>query len=267
MQIFVINLKRAVERRTFMEKQLQHLRLPYHIFEATDGSTLAQDFLEQQCDLEVITADTDTFTEGMVGAAYTHYSLYKYIVEHRIPIAFIIEDDVKLHTPVPALLQYIEQNKHLFNPKEPLLLHAASEEPLVFSTHQAIDLPLSYIAAYPMDLSLVGSSAAYVIFREAAEELAKKLLPIKHTTDDWQGFEEIEAITTVRCVYPVPTSLVPFESQRNYSRSSWIGKVKRVLNPNKLYFVGLLLKERRRLLAKKKANYSLTDEAPAEDLD
>jgi hypothetical protein len=47
LQIYVISLKRAVERRRFMEEQLRRLGLDYTLFDTVEGRALDPDRVEQ----------------------------------------------------------------------------------------------------------------------------------------------------------------------------------------------------------------------------
>lgn len=262
MQTFVINLKRATQRREFMEKQLQKLGLPYQIFDATEGKALSQEFINTNCDTAMMAKHPDWLTLGMVGASLSHFYLYQHMVKNNIDMAFILEDDMELDAEVAQALRYVEQNQHLFNKKEPLLFYYASHQPLKFSTYQAIKMNGKLQALYPDELGLVGSSAAYIIFKEAAEELTKVILPIRVAPDSWAAFNDFGGLSALRCVYPPITKPSPFESQMGYTDKSFMGKIKQILNPNNIYPFSAILQARRRKIAEKMANYTLTEEKP-----
>jgi glycosyl transferase family 25 len=262
MQTFVINLKRATQRREFMEKQLQRLLIPYQIFDATEGKALSQEFINANCDTAMMAKHPDWLTLGMIGASLSHFYLYQHIVKNNIGMAFILEDDMELDDEVAAALRYVETNQHLFDKKEPILFYYASHQPLLFSTYQSIKLNGGLQAMYPQELGLVGSSAAYIIFKEAAEALTKVILPVRVAPDSWAAFNDFGGMKLLRCVYPPITKPAPFESQMGYTDKSFMGKIKQLFNPNNIYPISEILKARRRKIAAKMANYTITDQKP-----
>ncbi len=262
METFIINLKRATQRREFMEQQLRKLNIPHQIFDATEGKLLSQEFINENCDTEMMKKYSDWLTLGMVGASLSHFYLYQHIVKNDIPMAFILEDDMELDKEVVDVLQYVEQNSHLFNKEEPILFYYASHKPLQFSTYKNIKLSGNLLAVYAHELGLVGSSAAYIIFKEAAAALAKIILPIRVAPDAWASFHDSGGVPNVRCVFPSITKPAPFESQMGYTDKTFMGKIKEVLNPNNIYPFSAILAARRRKIAAKMANYTLTNDKP-----
>ncbi len=262
MQTFVINLKRASKRREFMENQLHKLNMPYQIFEAVDGKTLKQGFINQYCHKEMMEKHADWLTLGMVGASLSHFYLYQHIVANNIAVAFILEDDIVLTSEVVNILNFIEQNETKFSKFEPILLYYASHSTLKLSNYQSIKLSNNYQALYPHNLALVGSSAAYIIFNETAKKMVDVILPIRVAPDAWTSFYGWNGLNNIRCVFPTVLKPAPFESQIGYIDNTFLGKVKNVLNLNNIYPFSAILEERRRKIATKMVDYILVNDKP-----
>ena len=103
MKIYVINLKRAADRRAHMEKKLQALGLEAEFFEAYDGRNLTDDepLFDKELSLE---RNGQALTKGELGCSMSHRALYERIVKDNIDRALILEDDITLDPRIVSLL-------------------------------------------------------------------------------------------------------------------------------------------------------------------
>ena len=112
MQTFVINLKRSTERAKHMQKQLSTLGIDFTLFPATDGKVMAQEIATDQSWMQA-TFKRD-FTPGEVGCADSHLRIYEQMVQENIPLALILEDDVKVHKDITTAIELAEKHQAEF---------------------------------------------------------------------------------------------------------------------------------------------------------
>ena len=156
MNIFVINLPSAIERRQFQEKQLSRLGLDYQIIAATtindiDNNTYKKHYYDWQRPLQ----------KTEVACYFSHQKLWKKIVKDNSP-ALILEDDVVLSKYTPNLLTELEKfididmvNLEVFNRKKTV---ARSSQPI--GSHRLFYLYQDKAGA-----------AAYVLYPSGAKKL------------------------------------------------------------------------------------------------
>ncbi len=119
-QIFVINLRSSAERRESIREQLGKANIPYALVEAVDGKEITADtpaaynyFKNQREELpanntaylnggknyQILSSILEhDMTTGEIGCFLSHCKIYAHIVEHKIPLSVILEDDVLLST-------------------------------------------------------------------------------------------------------------------------------------------------------------------------
>lgn len=97
--IFVISLARAPERRKSIEQHLCNLGLSYEIVNAVDGNLLPVD--EQK----KLLAPGVSYVPGVIGCYLSHVRVYQTILDRKIPIALVLEDDARLNPKIVAALK------------------------------------------------------------------------------------------------------------------------------------------------------------------
>lgn len=88
---FVINLERSSERMAAMDTQLRAARVAYTRFPAVDGTRADT----------ADTADATAWcarhcTPAMLGCTLSHIHVWRHVVDHALPCALVLEDDVTL---------------------------------------------------------------------------------------------------------------------------------------------------------------------------
>ena len=91
--IFVINLERSIDRRTYMQNQLNKFNVKYQFFSAVDGKE-KKDLYDEK---KAIKRYRHPFVDGEIGCSLSHIGVYKKMIEKNISEALILEDDVLLH--------------------------------------------------------------------------------------------------------------------------------------------------------------------------
>lgn len=111
MQIFVISLSSAIERRKFQQDQLTKLGLEYNILDATPSDSISKATLNKHYfDWQRPLRKTE------IACYYSHRHAWEVVIETKKP-ALILEDDAVLSKCVPELLKNLNKvdNNDLIN--------------------------------------------------------------------------------------------------------------------------------------------------------
>jgi len=240
MRIFAISIRRYRERYAYLSEHLHNYFGDEFEIVGVDGRTLSND-----------AAAAISLSPGQIGCSLSHIAAYRRIVELGLPCALIVEDDCILPHDIHTLLAQLEKT---IRPGEAIQLYNWSLQPSEFSTRNAVPVG-RYGLYYPMQMSGVGSTTAYIITRQAAEKLIRVNYPVKVTADNWSFFQRHGAVSVVRILHPSPVKIMPFESTIASSDQTIAAWIKR----NAL--VQFLLSIRRRaLLRKRDSNVILVDQ-------
>ena len=107
--LFVINLKKDVERKKYMIDQFRQFNiLNYIFFDGVEGSR----YKEYKFNIEIMKNWSDpTFKRkinyGEIGCFLSHYLIWSKVVSDNIKAAIILEDDNELHDNFMVSMQYI----------------------------------------------------------------------------------------------------------------------------------------------------------------
>ena len=98
-EIYMINLKRRVERRLKMETTLKELGLDFTHLEAVDGKLLTDEVLIQK-GITLLPEYADPYhkrsmTMGEVGCFLSHYAIWQKMVELNQDEVLVLEDDIR----------------------------------------------------------------------------------------------------------------------------------------------------------------------------
>jgi glycosyl transferase family 25 len=195
---YVINLARSRDRREHITAELKKTGLDYEILTAVDGRDV--DLADRTIVDPAFTYMTQ-FLSGTTGAALSHLSAYRKIVEDGLDEALVLEDDVTLPADLGSLADAVADQ---LTGAELALLSYGSFRSCKLSREGSIQLPSSRLLALPIEIRLVVSGGAYIITREACERMIKFILPVRVNPDDWWYFYREGALDRVRCVVPMP---------------------------------------------------------------
>ncbi|KAK7889683.1 hypothetical protein WMY93_025243 [Mugilogobius chulae] len=110
-EIFLINLKRRLDRRTRMFKSMSALGLHPTLTEAVDGKALNSSQL-QALGIEMMPGYKDPYsgrvlTRGEIGCFLSHNSIWKQVLERGLKKILVLEDDVRFEPRFKRRLQAI----------------------------------------------------------------------------------------------------------------------------------------------------------------
>lgn len=105
MRIFVINLDRNTERLASTDAELRRFGLAYERFPAVSGRDLTP--AERKACYRPFRARCVSgvgLGAGEIGCALSHVGVYRKMIRENVPVALVLEDDVKLSDAFPELL-------------------------------------------------------------------------------------------------------------------------------------------------------------------
>lgn len=251
MKIYVVNLKGSVARRNSMEEQLKKLNLSYEIFEAVNGREFTEAEISRYYDMDFYKNRKPYYTAGIIGCTLSHCFLYEKIVDEGIPSALILEDDMIIGEGLKSILPILE--KSLKN-EEVIMLFYQSKSPIKISNPTPLLEKKEGFSLYDVEnISVLGSTAGYLINYETAKGMTEKLLPLTTGPDDWGKFNSKKIINNVKVVYPfVLMNSYASTTINSTFKENTLGK--RLLNSFEKYKVfpiyQILKNRRKRYLAK-----------------
>ena len=157
MQIFVINLPEANERRKFQHSQLLKLNLDYKIIDAIsvddiDEITYKKHYFDWQRPL--------LYNE--IACYYSHRSVWKKIIKNKEP-ALILEDDALLSKCVPKLMNNLKCNDNV----DLINLENRGRKKFVSKSHVNIECESKLLRLY-QDRT---GAAGYILWPSGAKKL------------------------------------------------------------------------------------------------
>lgn len=241
-----------------MQQQLESMDIPFEFFKAVDGATLTDEYLAKTCNFEELNKRPHLKHKGMYGCILSHYHIYQKIVNGGYPYALILEDDIVIQPGLKALLSVLETR---IQPNEAVLLFSQNTStPLVLSKQNSETLPTGHQLSYPMEPWAFGSTAGYVITREAAQGMLALVLPIHDGPDAWGTFYRDNAIKSLRCTTPFILKPAGFKSDIDYVvNSSLLGKALTFINKHRIFPFKQLLDYRRKVTLVQSTQYTFTD--------
>lgn len=203
MHAYVINLARSLDRRAHITAELKKTDLDYEIISAVDGRDLD---LGDPATVDPSLLTLTPFPAGVTGAALSHLSVYRRIVEDGLDEALVLEDDVMLPADLSSLTDAVADK---MTGAGLALLSYDSPQPCKMSKEGLIGLPSSRLLALPIDVRQPQSAGAYIITRQACERMIACVLPVRVCADDWWFFYREGALDRVQCVVPQPVLKSP----------------------------------------------------------
>lgn len=150
MNIIVISLERAKERRESITAQLNALNIDAVIMDAVDGNTLSSEQLNKVINNPIGWRSGETFKPGEIGCIMSHIKAIKLAKENKWEHAIILEDDVVLSEDfekgikflfkiIPGDWEHIFLGGHIYMSSPPVF------QPSIMPSHFKISGAYSYI--------------------------------------------------------------------------------------------------------------------------
>ena len=206
-QTWVINLDRAPERLARITAQLQRLGLPFHRLAAVDARSLAPEQLALLDEPGYRHKHGMLPVLGELGCYLSHVHAMQAFLASSAEFALVLEDDVLLHSSLPAVLQGLAQHPARWDMCKLSAVHSGTPQPFleVAPGHQLAVM-----------LSRCTGSSAYAINRPAAQAYLQQLLPMSlpydHVFDQgWRFGLKVRLVTPTPCGHDqaIATTIVP----------------------------------------------------------
>ena len=172
MKLFVINLKRATDRRNRITNLCKNLKLDFEIFTAIDGRELDEDFIRSN----VYDYKNCFLTRGEMGCALSHIGVYREIINRRLPYALIIEDDAVLDSRTVDFMSAFEKK-----PKNGIFLLTGDVEYAKNKKRK-----IGEFNVFPVSKAV--RATGYIITLKTAQKMIDFLLPIRYEADMFEIF-------------------------------------------------------------------------------
>ena len=115
MRCFVINLPLAEERRVAVEEQFQRIKLPYELWPAISGFDLPEDTWKSANHGERDRLGMRRMDRASVGCLLSHLEVLRELAKSNDDMAAVFEDDMRLHSDLPDVLDALEGKAHRFD--------------------------------------------------------------------------------------------------------------------------------------------------------
>jgi glycosyl transferase family 25 len=186
-----------------MTAELKKTGLDYEIITAVEGRDLD---LQDRTIVDPSLRYWTQFLPGTAGAALSHLSAYRKIIDDELDEALVLEDDVTLPVDLGSLADAVADQ---LTGAEVALLSYGSWGSCKLSREGLTNLPSARLLALPIEIRQINSGGAYIITREACERMVKFAMPVRVNPDDWWFFYREGALDRVRCVMPIPVLKSP----------------------------------------------------------
>lgn len=173
MKTFIINLERESEKRENIKKECHKLKLDFEIYNAIDGYTLSESFIQNI----VYDYPNNYLTKGEIGCALSHINVYKKIIEYNLPYALIIEDDTSFDTKLPDFLKAFQEKNY----KKGIFLLTGDFDYLVNKKFNLNNFEL-------FEVTKAVRASGYIITKDAAQKLINFLFPVRYEADMFKVF-------------------------------------------------------------------------------
>jgi len=246
MQVHVINLKEAVERRKSITSQLHKLGLRYEIFDAVRGSSLSEKDLKEKVDMQEVAKYPNWLTPNMLGCSLSHLGVYRRIAASGTDWHLVLEDDVELDPAIVRFIEAYEQTGNKFQDHVVLLYGVKLSGNIILDKESLFEEADHTVHKVQPDQH-VGSTGAYIIHKTTARKMLENNPLVKVAPDTWHFFRDQGSLRQLNLVYPFLSRPALFESTIGYvDKKSIKYKVKHFVERVKLPVLYQLLKRSRK---------------------
>jgi glycosyl transferase family 25 len=209
--VFVINLKRSLERRDHTTIQLNDLGLHFQIVEATDGAELSDQNIQNNHDFGIFKFGMHSryLLKEEIGCTLSHLKIYRHLVDEKLDMACILEDDNDYSSNFKDVLDNIP----FYSDNWDLLYlghRSGSTTKEAQSRKKKQLMPLDYFIGEAIEMPY--GSHAYVIKNEAAKKLLNRAYPVSKPFDSFIGEGSAFGIRTYLLSPPCAVSNFIFDS-------------------------------------------------------
>ena len=224
MRIFIINLENETERLSAVTSQCANLGLSYEVIPAIDGRKLQPGLLA----VTVNSYDKSALTQGEIGCALSHLSVYASMVRDCIPMALILEDDAVLSSSIRDYLTGAEE-----------IIGAQAPEMLLLTANCSYNRFIKKCDSLSHSFYRVISGSGghgYIINLAGAKTLLRANTPVRLEADRWPIFRDLtglkiwcsnQHVIKSSCTAPGTSTIGPERERVAEARGRTINKLKK----------------------------------------
>jgi len=182
-QVFIVNMAQDREKKAYMIKLCHKRKISPTFIKAVIGSKLHS---RLENDIHNFKHVNHRLSKEEIGCALSHISIYKTMIENKIPVALILEDDIDIGVDIGLLLDQLilfTENWHTI-----LLGHhsiSSRTRPTKGSKWRVTKLSTPYKLLFPCEVS--GGTYGYLINLEGAKKLLSELSNLDKPIDHYTG--------------------------------------------------------------------------------
>lgn len=245
MKVFVINMAKDVRRKKDMLSQFKKLNLEVEFFEGVNGKLIDTDHFSQIANIPKLEEKEKRPIDelkGMVGCTYSHFLIYQKMINEKIELACILEDDVILADTFSEYIDYIEKNIK-FN--EIISLHTLLFDPIELQSENRKYKECEILTPRPPQIR---GTQGYVITKHCANQLSKEMMPIKEFPDCFNRYHLFCDDVQIRVLFPFIIRHMWIDSVRDDSRLNIKSQLVSFIQENRVFVLWNIIKQRRRKL-------------------
>jgi glycosyl transferase family 25 len=177
--IWVISLRRSIERRAHITQHLKEHNLPFEFFDAIDGQTLTPDQWARYDAQQAQHCMGRELAPGEIAVALSHLTLYQRMIDQNLDEVLILEDDVVLK---PEFVETLNRRGDF--PKDWELVLLCYNWEIISAWYRQPIFRTSEVVKFSRK---VVSSAAYLLRQGGARKLLAAGYPIRIPSDNLMG--------------------------------------------------------------------------------
>jgi glycosyl transferase, family 25 len=209
--VFVINLSRSIERREHTTRQLNELGVSFQIVEAFDGAELSENEIRNNSDYGIYKSGIHSsyLRKEEIGCVLSHLQIFRQMVDEKIELACILEDDNNYLEDFKYLLVSENINTSLW---DILYLghHSACTTEQAQSRNKKLLTPFNYFIGEAVEVPY--GAYGYIINNDAAKKMLRRALPIRIPFDSYLGNSPALGIRTFLLTPPCVLNISLFTS-------------------------------------------------------
>ena len=189
--IYVINMKKDIDKRNYMQKKLKNMKVVYKLIDAVGGDFLTDEFVNSHYSKSKTVENIGReLSRREIGCAISHISIYKEMVEKDIEKAVILEDDIDFDQNI---FKNIIENEDLPKNWECIMLgHHNSRSRKIEAASSLWYKKSAYLNfQFIRFIEHAYGAYGYIISSVGAKKLLKHLSLIDKPIDHYMGNSEI----------------------------------------------------------------------------
>jgi glycosyl transferase family 25 len=178
--IWVINLKRSIDRNNYITTHLNELGLPFELIEGVDGQNLTpKEFAAIYSGEQAVISIGRELSRGEIGCSLSHLKLYQRMIDENLDEALILEDDVVIDSDFFEIIK-----RKVFFPKDwELILFYHGGTQISFWQRKTFYQHYQFVKF----AHKTWGSLSYIIKQSAARKLLAHAYPIRVPADSLTG--------------------------------------------------------------------------------